>query len=146
MNDHTHPTLLLIKIFYNCNRLFFFSGYSCCIMGFGHSKTMEENLKRNQDFITEMNKVTVSFSILHHQIFQSSIHLHQFNHNFLYIGGATNTSAESNEGTHDGHANSSCQRTFILVWVFLLFGNSWNGGRVSMIYKFNYIFLIYATC
>jgi hypothetical protein len=29
-------------------------------MGFMMSKPMEENLKKNQEFITEMNKITVS--------------------------------------------------------------------------------------
>ncbi|KAF4533094.1 hypothetical protein B566_EDAN003814 [Ephemera danica] len=32
-------------------------------MGFNTSKLMEENLKKNQDFITEMNKVTVERQI-----------------------------------------------------------------------------------
>jgi hypothetical protein len=32
-------------------------------MGFNASKIMEENLKKNQDFITEMNKVTVERQI-----------------------------------------------------------------------------------
>lgn len=104
-------------------------------MGNYFTINMEENFKKNQDFITEMNKVKVC------DLFDLLIN-REFSNKAFIVDRKTSTFAKSNAGTCCCNGNRQRKRIILLVWCILY--NECH-GLCDKVFKFlilEYILLI----
>lgn len=79
-------------------------------MGNTFTINMEENFKKNQEFITEMNTIKVCYNVCG---------LLSFLLKYFFLDWKAVANEEPNEGKRSGFTDCKVPRTFFLVWCLL---------------------------